>query len=170
MFSSFLGRPDESQSSIIEQLGPVTVLFVIGHRVRYEQNCSARVAKYIQPRITPLAEEDIAHRQCLIYHHDGCVDVRLYRECQPDEHATGVGLARLVDEIADIREFHDLVETGCNFPLREPKDAAIQEHIFPAREIGIESGTKVQQSSNTPADLDIAAAGGEGTANHLQQC
>src|SRR3569623_3358489 len=140
MFSSFLGRPDESQSSIIEQHGPVTVLFDIGHRVRYELNCSARVAKFIQPRITPLAEEDIAHRQCLIYHLDGCVDVRLYGECQPDEHATVIGLDRLVDETANIREFHDLVETGCNFPLREPKDAAVLDHVFPAREFGIESG------------------------------
>ena len=56
---------------------------------------------------TSMLEDQIPHRQCLVYQEDVRVDVNGHRTRESHEHPGGIGLDRPIDKIADLREFQD---------------------------------------------------------------
>ena len=72
-----------------------------------------------------LLEGVIADREHLVDDQDLRLEVRRHRERQADEHAAGVTFYRRIDEAADFREFHDLVELCCDLRPAHAHDRAI---------------------------------------------
>ena len=73
------------------------------------------VADASQPFVAFGTKRDIAHRQDFIQQQHVRLQRRRHRETEPHLHAGAVALHRRVDELADLREIHDLVELGVDF-------------------------------------------------------
>ena len=57
-------------------------------------------------------KEDIAHRKGLVHDQNFRINVDRHREGQAHEHTAGVGFHGLMDKLADIREFQDILQPG----------------------------------------------------------
>ncbi len=80
-----------------------------------------------------LREENVPHAQGLVDDQDVGLDADRHGEGEPHHHARGVGLDRLLDEVADVRERRDLLEAARHLAVAQAEDRAVEEHVFPGR-------------------------------------
>jgi hypothetical protein len=116
-----------------------------------------------------LHEERVADTQCLVDDQNVSFHVRDHGEGQPHEHAAGVCLHRLVDELADIGEFDNGVVLAAQLLVRKSQQGTVEEHVLAAGEIRIEARPKLQQCRNPSVDQDLAFRWRQRAAQQLQQ-
>ncbi len=90
-------------------------------------------------------ERRVPHRQHLVDQQDLGFEVGGHRKGETDVHAAGVTLHRRVEEPCQFGELDDVVEVGCDLPAPHPEDGAGEANVLPAGELGVESGTYLQE-------------------------
>ena len=78
--------------------------------MRGEHDADALVQQLPHALVAALLEEDVPDGKRLVHDQDLRLHRRLHGEGQPHHHAAGVGLHRLLDEVADVGKRRDLVE------------------------------------------------------------
>ena len=139
----------------LQQDGPVAELGDRLQIVADEENGLALAAQTTDPLDAPVLENKVAHRQGLVHQQDVRFHVDGHGEGQPHEHSGGIDLDRLVHEFADPGKLQNVVLAFLHLRLREPHDGAGHDHVFPARELGIEPGTQLQQGGDRPPDKQV---------------
>ena len=148
----FLRRPDLHEVAMTEPGDPVAQVLHRRQAVADEHDGLALVAHLGELLVALALEGLIADRQHLVDQQDVGVDIDGDREPEPDVHARRVVLHRLVDEGADAGEVDDLVEAAPELLLGEPEDGPVEEDVFPAGQLGVESGTQLEQRRHLPVD------------------
>ena len=99
-------------------------------------------------------------------------DVRLHvdrhREAQAHVHARGVILHRLVDVLADPGEVDDVVELGVELFLLEAQDGAVEEDVLAPGELGVETGTELEEGRHLPRNRDRTLVGPQDPGQALE--
>ena len=72
-----------------------------------------------------LGEEDIAYGEGFVDDEDVRLDIDGHGKGEPHHHARGVGLDRLVNEVADVGKGRDLVHAGCHLAPGEAVDGTV---------------------------------------------
>ena len=83
-------------------------------------------------------------------------------EAEPDEHARGVELHRLVHELLELGERDDVVEDASVSPPRQPEERGVQVDVLAPGQLGVEAGAELEQRgepSPVPDDALRSAAG-----------
>ena len=96
--------------------------FTSADGVRDEQDGDAARAQFVHLAHAALAEVDVADRQRFIHQQDLGVHVDGHGEGQPHHHAAGIGLHRLVDELADLGERFDVRVALVDLPRGEARE------------------------------------------------
>ena len=96
----------------------------------------------------------------------GLVDDQQVRRCidgdckrQPDIHAAGIYLYRLIYEAADICECGNAVEALISLASRQTQNGGIQVNIFTAGKLRIETSTQFQKRRDAAASPNIPDVG-----------
>src|SRR5262249_28739771 len=91
-------------------------------------------------------------------------------ESEPHVHAAGVGLYRLMNELANFCKALDLRKQTFGFGARETHERAAHENIFDAGEFEIKTGAQFEQRGYPSVVPDISMGGFESGGDDLQQC
>ncbi len=78
------------------------------------------------------------------------------RKGQAHRHAAGVGLYRLINEVADFGKRGDVGIAALDLFPAEPENGRVQIDIFASCEFGIESGAEFEQGGD-PAEYSRLA-------------
>ena len=116
-----------------------------------------------------LLEIDVPDRQRLVHQQNLRVEIDGDGKGQAHVHAAGIGLDGLVDEAADFGEALDLGHLPGNLLGAQAHDGGIQGGVFPAGELGVESGPKLEQCRHPPAQTYPARGRGHGSGDNLEQ-
>src|SRR5271166_1108082 len=81
--------------------------------------------------------------------------MRRDRERQPHIHAAAIPLHGRIQKLLDPGEIEDHVKLLLDLAPRHAQDAAVQENVLAAGELGMEPGTDLQQAGNTPMNVDL---------------
>ncbi len=84
-------------------------------------------------------------------------------ESEADEHAAGIGVDRVVDEVFDAGEGDDAVERAVDVGAGKAEDAAVEVDVFAAGKQGVKACAEFEQGCDASADGD-AAGGRRGDA------
>ncbi|OPZ17381.1 MAG: hypothetical protein BWZ10_01214 [candidate division BRC1 bacterium ADurb.BinA364] len=150
-----------------ERLGAETAdgLHVVGH----QNDRHAVLQEAAHPGHAFDLKGRVAHGQRLVHQQHVGSQQYLHGEGQAHHHAGGVGLDRLVDELADVGEFGDFAEARGDFGLREPKHRAVEEDILAPGEFRIESGAQFEQGAQAAAHQGFALRRTQRSGEDLQQ-
>ena len=116
-----------------------------------------------------LAEIDVADRERFIHHQNLGVKVDRDGEGQANDHAAGISLDGLVDEVADLRERFDFGKAAIHFLGGETQNRAIQIDVVAAGEFRIESGAEFEQRGDASVDGGGPGGGLKNSGADLQQ-
>nr|WP_315729194.1 MULTISPECIES: hypothetical protein [unclassified Bradyrhizobium] len=116
-----------------------------------------------------LLEEDVADAQRLIDQQHLRLETGGGGERQTDDHAAGIGLGRLVDEIADVRKRGDFVEFRVGLPPAHTADGRIQIDVLTPRKVRIEAAAKLEHGGNAADDGDLALTRRQRPSEQLQE-
>src|SRR6185295_20292849 len=133
----------------------------------YKQHRPPAILKSTEKASAFLLEKHIANGQRLIDHKDISINVGNNRKGEPDRHAAGIDLDRLIDELANIRERDYIVKARINLFPGEPQYVGIHVDVFAATEFGVEPGTQLQQGGNSSIGVHAAVCGCERAADQL---
>src|SRR5262249_19544199 len=73
-------------------------------------------------------------------------------------HAGRIRLHGRIDELTELGEVHDVVETFFDFSFGETEHDAVDEDVFAARNLGMKSGAELDERGNPARDLYGARA------------
>ena len=90
-------------------------------------------------------------------------------ESQADIHAGGVGLDRLINELADSGELHDAIEARINLAPAETEHDAVDVDVLAAGDLRMEPRTELNERSDSSAHPYDAAARLENAGDDFQQ-
>ena len=105
-------------STRVQPHSAVADRFDFAHGMRHEKDGHATTSHFMNLTHAALAEIYVANRERFVDQENLGIDVDCYGERQPDCHAAGVGLNRLIHEVADFGKFLDLVELRINLTAR----------------------------------------------------
>lgn len=114
-------------------------------------------------------EVGVAGPQHLVDNQDLGFDGGRGGEGQAGVHARGVGLDRLVDEVAQLGEFDDLLLLGPNDRRGQALVGQRGPDVVAAAEFGMEAGAQLKQGLNPPINLDVTLGGGHVSGDDLEQ-
>jgi hypothetical protein len=137
--------------------------------VRHEQQGGAVTGEPFHALETALLEQRVAHRQRLVDDQNIGLNAHLDGERQTHQHAAGIRLDRLIDELADVGEGGDVVEARADLIVRQAQHRAVHDHVFAPGEVGREAGAELKQRGDPAAGLHRAGGRAKGAADHLQQ-
>lgn len=163
------GIADGLDLSMVEPECAVAQGFHVAGGMRDKKNRDAARAQLVNFTEAALPEIDVADRESFIDQQDFGIDVDRHRECEPDHHAARIGLHRLMDEIADFREFRDVGEFMIHCLRGDAQDRGVQIDVIAARKFRIESGAQFEESRHPSADFHAARAGLQDAGADLQQ-
>ena len=103
--------------------------------------------------------------QHLVDEQDLGIDVDGDGETEAHVHAARVGFDRGVDEVLEFGETDDLVELVVYFLFVEAEHDAVDEDVFAAGDLGMETGAELDQGAHLAGDRH-RALGGFGDAGH----
>ena len=115
----------------------------ICHGVRDEQDRHALAAQLVDLSHAALAEVVVPDSQRLVDQQHLRFDMDRHRKREPNQHSAGVGLDRLVDEVADLGKLLDLRAALAEFPPRQPEQGRAQPSILASGEFGMEAGAQL---------------------------
>ena len=85
-------------------------------------------------------EGGVAHREDLVDQEDVRVDVDGDGEAEAHKHPGGVGLHGLIDEVFQLREADDLVETRGDLLLGQTQDDPVDVDVLPSGDLRVKPG------------------------------
>ncbi len=142
------------------------------HHVEVVGNQDQRDALASHPRDAVQAtarERSVADRQHLVDEQDVGVDGDRDGKAEADVHPRRVGLDRLVDELADAREFEDLVHPALDLRPGEPEQHAVDDDVLAPGDLGVKARAQLDQCRHPPADLHAPLSRPEDPADHLER-
>ena len=92
------------------------------------------------------------------------------REAQTHHHAARIRFHRLVDELADLREFGDFREPEIDLFRGKSQNRRIQVYVLAAGEFGVESGAEFEESCHAAVNGDGPCAGLQNARADLEEC
>ena len=84
-------------------------------------------------------------------------------------HPRGIALDRGVDELADPREFNDVIEYRVDFSLFHSQQGRVQVGVFAAGELRMHSGSHFDECPDSSADLGESSAWLRDARQQLEQ-
>ena len=156
-------------AAAVEQQRARAQLAHAGQVVADEEHRAAFVPEILHAAQAAVAEMQVADRQHLVDDQDLRLEVRRHRKRQPHEHAAGVVLHRRVDELLELGERDDRVELADDLRAEHAEDGAVQEHVFPAGQLGMKAGADFQQARHAAGEIDVALGGRRDPRQHFQQ-
>ena len=115
------------------------------------------------------AEPCITDREHLVHQENVGVDVDRHGEPEPHVHAGRVCLDRRVDEVFQLRKFHDLVETVADLTTGQPQHDAVDEHVLATGDLRVEPGAQLDQCRYPSVHTHAAAGGFRDPGDELEQ-
>ncbi|MNH22425.1 hypothetical protein D3C79_822830 [compost metagenome] len=134
-----------------------------------EKHRLSRLEELFHPGETLALEDGVPHREHFIKNQDVRFDMDCNGKAQPRLHAAGIGLYRLVDELAQFGELDDRRSQLLDFRQGQAEDRRVETDVFPPRELGIEARAQLQQRGDLADHLDCALAGLQHPRNQLEQ-
>jgi len=110
-----------------------------------KQNRDPAAAQLVNLAHTALAEIDIAYSKRLVYQQYLGIYVNRNGERKSHEHAARVGFHRLVDELTDLGEPHDVLVFTVHLAPGETDNGSVQVDVVASRELRVEPGTEFEQ-------------------------
>ena len=92
-----------------------------------------------------LREVGVAHTQRFVDDQYVRIDAGRDRESEPNIHARGIMLERLIDPFGQTGKLNNRIEPLFHLPARQSHDRAVKKHVFPAAQVRMESGTQFKQ-------------------------
>lgn len=111
----------------------------------------------------------IADGECLVDDEQVGVDSGGYRKGEAHVHAAGVGAYGLVDEGADVGKLDDFVGALRDFVRLHAEGGGVEEDVFAAGELGVETCTEFKQGGDAPVDFQVAFIWVKGATEELEQ-
>ena len=90
-------------------------------------------------------------------------------ECKAHHHAGRIGGNRLIDELADFREFDDFGELFIDLFLCQAADAAGGVDVFASGFCRVDPTAEFEQGGDFPVRPDLSGSGVDGSGDHLQK-
>src|SRR5258706_12144310 len=97
------------------------------------------------------------------------IEMRGNREGKTDVHPTRITLDWCVDELCELRELDDLIETVRHFVPRHAEHRPLEENVVTAGQITVEAGADLDQARHATAQFDFAFRGLRDAREDLQQ-
>ena len=154
-----VGGADHLDAPVIEPHDLIAHLGGQGQRVGHQRDRRPPVPQLAHEVEALALELLVADGDDLIDDEDRGLDGDRRGEAEAHGHARGVDLDRLIDEVADVREFDDPVERLVDLPPRPAEDRAVEVDILPARELAVEARPHLQQRIDLARDRDLALRG-----------
>ena len=129
---------------------------VDGGNVMADKNDCMLVHELAHEAHALLGKKGVPHGQGLVNDHDVGIHMGDYRKSQAQGHAAGIVFYRLINKIAYIGKGGDGIESFVDFFLAQAQDRGIEQHVFAAREFGIEAAAQLQQGCHAAVDRDCA--------------
>ena len=118
---------------------------------------------------TFLGEEHVAHAEGFVDDEDVRLHAHGHREGEAHHHAGGISFDGLLDEITDVGEGGDLVETLGHLGVREAVNSPVQKNIFAAGELGVEARAELEESGDAAVDLNGTGGRRERAGDELEE-
>ena len=107
---------------------------------------------HLMDTIKALALEGfVAHSQNLINKEDIRAGVHSDRESQTQEHTRGVELHLSIDKLLNFRKSDNIVKSIFDLLFTHAQNRAVQEDIFPARQVRVEARTDFNETGHAAA-------------------
>ena len=120
--------------------------------------------------VQALAREGfVAHRENLVDQKDVGLDVDRHGEAEAHIHAGGVGLDGSVDELLELGERHDLVETLVDLTTRESEHDAVDDDVLTPGDLGVKAGAQLDEGGHAAVHSQGASGGLRDARNELEQ-
>jgi hypothetical protein len=145
------GAPSKA-TPLVQEERPVAERLHGAHVVGDEDERRAPVDDLADPLEAFLGEEDVADGKGLVDDEDVRLDVDGHREREAHHHARGVGLDRLVDEVADVGEGGDLAHPLRHLGMGEAVDGAVQVHVLRSGEVRVEPAAELEERGDPARD------------------
>jgi hypothetical protein len=92
-----------------------------------------------------------------------------HREAEPHVHARRVRLHRLVDEVLETRERHDLRELSFDLLAREPEHDAVDDDVLAPRDLRVEAGAELDEGRDLAVHRELPGRRFEKAGDELQE-
>ena len=147
-----VGFADIDHAAVIEPQDAVADGLDVADGMRDEEDGDAALAEFVDLAHAALAEVDVADGEGFIHQQDFGIDVDGDGEGQAHHHAAGVGLDRLIDEVADLGEGGDVFVALVDLARGEAQDRAVEIDVIAAAEFGVEAGAEFEQGGDAAVD------------------
>lgn len=137
--------------------------------MRYKDQRRATVHDLADALKTFLREEHVAHAERFVDDEDVGLHAHRHGEGEAHHHAGGVRFDGLLDEVTDVGEGGDLVETLRHLGVREAVNGAVKKDVFAAGELGVEAGAELEEGGDAAVDLDGTRGRRERAGDELEQ-
>ena len=137
--------------------------------VRHEKDRDLPLPQLFEFADAAVRKNRIAHRKGLIHDQNIRIDVNGGGESQPDIHAARILFHWPVDEVADLGERLNQRQVALHLGAADAHDLAVDENVFAAGELRIETRAQFEQRGHSSTRDDAACRRLEDPADHLKQ-
>ncbi len=102
--------PDGHDPAVVQPHRAIAESLHVAGGVRHEENGDSAGAQFVNLAHAALAEVNVADGEGFVHQQNLGIEMDGDREGEPHDHAAGIGLDRLVDEVADLGEVGDFRE------------------------------------------------------------
>ena len=124
--------------------------------MRHEQHRASLLAQACELVEALLLERGVPDGEHLVDQQDVGVDLDGGGECEPNVHPRRVVLQLEIDELLELGERQDVVETLCRLLAGKPEHDRVDDHVVPSGEIRIESDAELDERRQTAVDREFA--------------
>jgi hypothetical protein len=146
-------RPVERHAPAVEHDNPRARALDRRRVVRDQHKRGPRLHLLADPRQALPLERLVPHGEDLVDQQHVRVQVGDDRKAQPQVHAGRIRLHRHVDEVTELGELDDAIDTLLDLLAGEAVQRAVQVDVLAARELRAEAGAQLEQRHHAPAAL-----------------
>ena len=125
--------------------------------------------EFLDPPQAAVGEGLVAHGEHLVDQQHVGIGVDRHREAEAHVHPRGVVLDRLLHEVAEAGELHDVRVAALDLLAGEAEHGAVDEDVLPPRDLGVEAGPQLDQRRHPAGDGDPPGGRLEHAGHQLQQ-
>ena len=122
--------------------------------VAHQQQGPPRRQELLDAPQAAMGERLVAHGQHLVDQQHVRVGVDGDGEAQAHVHAGGVVLHRLLHEVPQAGELHDVGVAALDLLAGEPQHGAVDEDVLASRDLGVEAGAELDERRHPAGDDD----------------
>ena len=161
--------PEKTHPAAVEPHGAPAHAEHKGQIVGDHEQGHAGVDEFAKTPAAFLLEDDVPHAERLVDDQDIGLDGDRDGERDAHHHARGVGLHRLPEEVADVGERRDGIESPLHLRPGDAKDRAAEKDVLAARKLRVEAGAELEQRGRSPADRELAGGRLQSAGEDLQE-